>query len=81
MIAIKFKRDDDELVALSQAYEDDQVLLITQKGTIVRQEVRLISEQGRSTKGVQLQRLDADDCVASVAIVPFGTEDEDGDSQ
>ena len=46
------------------------MLLITQKGTIVRQAVSDISEQGRATTGVQLQKLDADDYVASVAIVP-----------
>lgn len=69
MIAIKFKNDEDRLLALTQARGDGEVLLITQKGTLVRQSVNKISGQGRMATGVQLQRLDADDGVASVAVV------------
>merc|ERR1719424_1805557 len=80
MIAIKFKESGDSLAALTQASDDEQVLLITQKGTIVRQKVSAISLQGRAATGVQLQKLDPNDYVASVAIVPaeFGraTEEE-----
>ena len=78
MIAIKFKHAEDKLAALTQANADDQVLLITQKGTIVRQSVSAISQQGRAATGVQLQKLDPDDHVASVAIVP-ALDLEDGD--
>jgi len=76
MIAIKFKRETDRLLTLSQAQRSDQLLLITQKGTIVRQSVSAISAQGRAATGVQLQRLDDDDFVASVAIVPPVEEEE-----
>ena len=79
MIAIKFKRDTDSLVALTQADADDQVLIITQKGTIVRQRVAVISRQGRAATGVRLQNLDDDDYVASVAIVPAGAAGDDDD--
>ena len=80
MIAIKFKESGDSLAALTQASDDEQVLLITQKGTIVRQKVSAISMQGRTATGVQLQKLDPNDYVASVAIVPaeFGRATEDG---
>ena len=37
VIAIKFKREDDRLLALSPCTDDEELLLITQKGTIVRQ--------------------------------------------
>jgi len=79
MIAIKFKESGDSLAALTQASDDEQVLLITQKGTIVRQKVSAISLQGRAATGVQLQKLDPNDYVASVAIVPaeFGRATED----
>jgi DNA gyrase subunit A len=78
VIAVKFKRKDDELLALSPASSDEELLLITQKGTIVRQAISGISLQSRATTGVQLQKLDADDLVASVAIVPMDEEEEDG---
>ena len=77
MIAIKFKNDSDELVALTQARTDDQVLFITQKGTAVRQSIAAIPEQGRAATGVQLQRLDPEDSVASAAIVPPIEPDDD----
>ena len=40
----------------------------------------ITSPQGRAATGVQLQKLDANDYVASVAIVPaeFGRSSEDG---
>ena len=66
-------------MALTQADADDQVLIITQKGTIVRQRVAVISRQGRAATGVRLQNLDDDDYVASVAIVPAGAAGDDDD--
>ena len=56
-----------------------QLLLITQKGTIVRQGLSAISEQGRATTGVRLQKVDADDHVVSVSIVEGGEEGEEGE--
>ena len=64
--------------------DDEQVLLITQKGTIVRQSVSAVSQQGRAATGVQLQKLDADDQVASVAVasadLAIDGDEEAGDS-
>ena len=79
MIAIKFKHEGDSLVALTQANADDQVLIITQKGTIVRQRVAVISRQGRAATGVRLQNLDEDDHVASSPSCPPARDDDDDD--
>ena len=84
VIAIKFKRDDDRLVALKAfdpgAEDEQELLLITAKGTIVRQRLSAISEQQRATTGVLIQRLDEDDEVASVAIVDTAEgEGEEGE--
>ena len=79
VIAIKFKNRDDRLVALSPARDDDELLLVTQKGTLVRQRMEAISEQSRATTGVRLQKLDEADLVASVALVPVGAVAEEGD--
>ena len=57
------------------------MLLITQKGTIVRQRVAAISQQGRAATGVRLQNLDADDHVASVAIVPADLDDGEDEGE
>ena len=69
VIAIKFKRADDRLLALSSCKAPAQeladgdglereLLLITAKGVTVRQRLSAISEQGRATTGVLLQKLD-----------------------
>merc|ERR1711988_467666 len=71
----------DDLVALSQARNFEELLLITQKGTTVRISVAAVSEQGRTATGVQLQRLDPDDVVASVAIVPRLDDNEATDEE
>jgi DNA gyrase subunit A len=79
VIAMKFKKADDRLLALSPGTDDEELLLITQKGTIVRQLLSRISEQGRAATGVKLQRLDSNDLVASAVIVPK-TEESDDDA-
>lgn len=68
--ALKFKDVDDRLVALRACSEDGDVLLSTAKGTTVRQMLCNISQQSRTAKGVVVQRLDAGDRVANVAILP-----------
>lgn len=81
-IAIKFRKADkgdadaDRLVALRRCRASDEVLLSTAKGTAVRQAVREISEQSRTATGVLLQRLDAHDSVANVAVLTGSDADE-----
>ena len=70
MIGLKFKNDNDRLAALRVVQDGDQVALVTQQGTVVRQAVRAVSQQSRAATGVQLQKLDQDDIVASITIIP-----------
>jgi DNA gyrase subunit A len=70
-IAIKFKNGSDgRLVALQACNDGDSVMLVTNKGTIVRQEVSSITARSRAGRPVLLQRLDPGDEVAAVTIVP-----------
>ena len=48
----------------------DELMLVTQRGIIIRQAIDAISIQSRMATGVQLQRLDGDDAIAAVAVVP-----------
>jgi DNA gyrase subunit A len=70
LMAIKFRKDDDTLVALLIANDGDELMLITNRGIIIRQRVNDISIQSRPATGVRLQRLDEDDAIAAVALVP-----------
>ena len=76
LVAIKFRSDDDELVAIRIAEPDDELMIVSARGVIMRQSVNAISIQSRMATGVQLQRLDSDDAIAAVALVPHLDEDE-----
>ncbi|MDD5427880.1 MAG: DNA gyrase subunit A [Candidatus Omnitrophica bacterium] len=74
IINIKVTGKNGEAVGLKTVSDKDEIILMTEKGMIVRCPIKDIRSTGRSTQGVRLMRLDASDKVASVAkIVP---EDE-----
>lgn len=74
VIAIKFKagRVDDRISTMRIVNEDDEILLITSQGVMVRQKVSDISCQGRSATGVLVQKVDvkSGDSISAVSIVP-----------
>ncbi|MFP4009015.1 MAG: DNA topoisomerase (ATP-hydrolyzing) subunit A [Spirulinaceae cyanobacterium] len=74
--AIKFRSKNDKLVALCMVNHEDELMVITNRGIIIRQTVNAISLQSRKATGVRVQKLDSDDAIAAVAIVPPG-EDSD----
>ncbi len=53
----------------------DDVLIISKKGQVIRLKLSAIPQIGRSTQGVRIMRMAADDQVASIALLPF-TEEE-----
>lgn len=79
MFAIKFKAQtegEDIVTCLRIVKEEDEVLLITEKGIIVRQKVNNIPSQGRAATGVLLQKLDTGDKITSVSLVPDAQDDK-----
>lgn len=79
VIAIKFKKkkniDADKVSCFCIVYEDDEILVITSKGVMVRQKVEAIPCQGRSATGVLVQKLnDNSDKITSVSLVPTRIE-------
>tara|TARA_B100000614_G_scaffold262210_1_gene294720 strand:+ start:1456 stop:4059 length:2604 start_codon:yes stop_codon:yes gene_type:complete len=68
--AIKFRIKDDVLVGLKVLGEGEEILLVTEKGVIVRTNADKISQQSRAATGVKLQRLDDGDHLAEVVLVP-----------
>jgi DNA gyrase subunit A len=75
--AIKFRKDDDTLAALRVVSDGDELMLVTNRGIIIRQRVNDISIQSRPATGVRLQRLDEDDAIAAVAVVPPALQEPD----
>ena len=73
--AIKFRRDGDVLVGLKVLGAGEELLLVSEKGVIVRMQADAIPQQSRAATGVRLQRLDSGDRLAEVVLVPPAGED------
>jgi DNA gyrase subunit A len=80
LMATKFKnrKTKDKLATLQIVNHEDEIMMVTNRGIIIRQAVDAISIQSRSATGVRVQRLDEDDAITGVAIVPPDTG-EDGE--
>lgn len=75
LVATKFRKPGDRLAALHIVNEDDELMIITNRGIIIRQSVNAISSQSRPATGVRVQRLDEEDAIAAVALVPTSGEE------
>ncbi len=80
VINVKTNERNGKVVALKEVLEDDELMLITEKGMIIRQSVKSIKEIGRNTQGVKLIRLDEGDRVVAVARVVKSEEEQEESS-
>ena len=56
--------------------EKDDIMLISDDGTVIRIDVSGISQMGRSTSGVKVMKLDEDVNIATIAKAPSQDEEE-----
>ncbi len=82
LIGMKITEKTGKLVTALTLVEEEDIMIITEKGVVIRQNTESISLIGRNTQGVKLIRLDTDDKVADVAKVVI-TENgkENGDEE
>ena len=78
---MKFRRDGDVLVGLKVLGSGEELLLVSERGVIVRMQADAVPQQSRAATGVRLQRLDAGDRLAEVVLVPPAPDDEDADAE
>jgi DNA gyrase subunit A len=69
IINIKTSQRNGQVVTVKDVVDDDELLLITQKGIINRISVNQIRSIGRNTQGVRLMTLDKDDKLIDVARI------------
>ncbi|BAZ05677.1 DNA topoisomerase (ATP-hydrolyzing) subunit A [Calothrix sp. NIES-3974] len=84
IMATKFKnlKNQDTMATLHIVNnDDDEIMMVTSRGIIIRQAVNAISIQSRSATGVRVQRLDEDDAITGVAIVPPDAEGVTGETE
>ena len=76
IITLKKTDKTGAIVALKEVQPDDELMLITRHGVIIRMPVEGIRVIGRNTQGVKVMNLDSGDAVVDVARVV--NEDEEG---
>jgi DNA gyrase subunit A len=80
VIAIQTSERNGTLVGALQVAADDEIMLITSAGTLVRTPVADVSVMGRNTQGVRLIRLDESDRLVGIERVEQDAESA-GDSE
>lgn len=75
IITIHVTEKTGKLVAIKEVLENDDVVVVTSQGIVIRQPAKMIRVAGRNTQGVRLIRLNEGDAIAAVAVVP-SEEDE-----
>ncbi len=81
VITYKITPKTGKLVGIRIATGDEDVMLITDKGTVIRLLVKEVSILGRSTQGVTLMRTNDGGKVVSIELVEKENEDETGETE
>ncbi|WP_294087063.1 DNA topoisomerase (ATP-hydrolyzing) subunit A [uncultured Actinobacillus sp.] len=77
VVSIKVNERNGKVVAAVQVEENDQIMLITDAGTLVRTRVNEVSLVGRNTQGVRIIRTADDEHVVSLERICEVDEEED----
>ncbi|HUJ15133.1 MAG TPA: DNA gyrase C-terminal beta-propeller domain-containing protein, partial [Thermoanaerobaculia bacterium] len=78
VINIKVLDKNGKVAGISHVFDDDQLLLITEQGMIIRTNVRDLRAMGRSTQGVKVINVEENDRV--VAAVKLMEREDSGTS-
>jgi len=79
MIAIQTSERNGKVVAATLAAADDEIMLITSGGVLIRTRVNEIREMGRSTQGVTLINLDEGEKLSGLQTI-MDRDDENGEN-
>jgi DNA gyrase subunit A len=66
-----------KVVAMKEVVDGDDIVVMTEGGMVIRQHVAEIRVLGRNTQGVKLIRLNANDRITGVAVVPAEDDDDE----
>jgi DNA gyrase subunit A len=79
MIAIQTSERNGKVVAASLVSPEDQIMLITTGGVLVRTRVSEIREMGRATQGVTLISVDEGTRLSGLQRIAESDSDDDAD--
>jgi DNA gyrase subunit A len=79
IINIQTSDRNGKVVAVAYVHDDDELMLISQQGMILRMKAGDIRTIGRATQGVRLIEMEEGDAVVSVAKLAEKEEDDNGE--
>ena len=65
-----------DVVAVQSVEPGDELMIVTEKGIVIRQRIADIRQTGRSAAGVRVMKLDAGDKIVAMAKAPSGNGDD-----
>jgi DNA gyrase subunit A len=81
LITIKVTDRNGPVVGMLVVAPDDQIMVVTDGGKVIRTTVEGVSELGRNTQGVRIIRLREDESVASLERIVADEDAEEGEAQ
>ena len=81
LITMRLTKKNGHLIALRVVDEEEEVMMISSEGIMIRMQIEEISVLGRNTLGVRVMRVDGDDEVVSIALVDPDDEDDEAESE
>jgi DNA gyrase subunit A len=81
IITVKNTNRNGPVVSVKQVGDDDELMIITAKGVIIRLPIQGVSVMGRNTQGVRMIQPDRGDKVVDVARVAVGSEEKAVDGE
>ncbi|MFH0882038.1 MAG: DNA gyrase subunit A [bacterium] len=76
VISLKTSPKVGKMISIMEVVEQDDLMIITHKGVMIRMPARDVRVIGRATQGVRLIRIDEGDSISSIAKVVNEDEDE-----
>jgi DNA gyrase subunit A len=77
IITVKTGDKNGKMISLMQVNDNDELVIMTVKGMVIRQGVNSIRVMGRNTQGVRLIRLNEGDQIADIARVVSEEEEQE----
>lgn len=77
---LKITDKTGKLVAIKSVGDEDNLIITTKNGVVIRMDLQNIRVMGRATQGVRVIRLDENDGIADTAVI-FASETHDSDEE
>ncbi|HUL43953.1 MAG TPA: DNA gyrase subunit A [Bacteroidota bacterium] len=78
VFTIRVTEKTGSMVGIKEVLANDDIVVVTTQGIVIRQPAKTIRVAGRNTQGVRLIRMEGSDKIAAIAVVPSEEEKESG---